>query len=57
MHKIFNAHIIWRKKSIYSMASSYKLTLVQQPCIVVLVSQQKQQQQETKFMAKTSASA
>ena len=37
------------------MASSYKLTLVQQPCIVV--SQQKQQQQETKFMAKTSASA
>ena len=39
------------------MASSYKLTLVQQPCIVVLVSQQKQQQQETKFMAKTSASA
>ena len=55
MHKIFNAHIIWRKKSIYSMASSYKLTLVQQPCIVV--SQQKQQQQETKFMAKTSASA
>ena len=41
-------HIIKKKKS-YSMASSFKLTLVQQPYI--------SQQQETKFTAKTSESA
>ena len=39
------------------MASSYKLTLVQQPCIVLVSQQKQQQQQETKFMAQTSASA